>query len=424
VTGATGATGATGTAGATGSTGAVGATGPTGPNARSIVFSTGQVLNGGSVVSAAPILMGFGNHAVETIDGSGESTSPVEAGGFSFPVPFSGTIQNLQVSADLFVGSVTSINTVGLQYDFTVFVAPSAPNNGIAHIASSYTTTPLTTSVYFGPPAAPAQAGRFYSATNINTGSITVNAGDTIGVRVRTLQSTDPSASDIYQVSFSASLSYVPSNSNSVTLGNHGFTQNVNVSSITSSPLSVAAGSSVYVAISAGGAQTVTSVTDSEGHTYVKAASQANGSIDTEIWYVDGVTASGAFTVTTSLTGNTSVTMEVAEIQGAANPSLDGSGVNTGHSLLPGASATSTVNNGFGLLSVVTANNGAQSFTEVAPDFIIDTSPAPAPGGQNVAGADLGQYLGASGPNTLSANVTGHGASAVDWAAVAVSIKP
>src|SRR6202040_396305 len=111
------------------------------------------------------------------------------------------------------------------------------------------------------------------------------------------------------------------------------FGQNVNVSSITSSPLSVGAGSSVYVAISAGSSRTVTSVTDSEGHTYVKAASQANGAIDTEIWYVVGVTASSAFTVTATFTGNTSATVEVAEIQGAANPSLDSSGVNTGHSL-------------------------------------------------------------------------------------------
>ncbi len=206
--GSTGATGTTGATGATGSTGAVGATGPTGPNARSIVFSTGQVLNGASVVSAAPILMGFGNHAVETIDGNGESTNPIEAGGFSFPVPFSGTIQNLQVSADVLVASVTSINTVGLQYDFTVFVNRSGNSGGSFFLSTQYLTTPLTTSVHFGP--APAFPGGFYAATNINTGSITVNAGDRIGVRVRTLQSTDPSASDISQVSFNASVSYVP----------------------------------------------------------------------------------------------------------------------------------------------------------------------------------------------------------------------
>ncbi len=161
-------------------------------------------------MSAAPVLLGFGNNSTEVIDGSGESTMPPEAGGFSFPVPFSGTIQNLQVSADLLVASVVSINTLGLQYDFEVFVAPSAPNNGIDHLSSPYVTTPLTTSVRFGSPNNVVTAGTFRSATNINTGGITVNAGDRVGVRVRTLASTDPSAADITELSFSATISYSP----------------------------------------------------------------------------------------------------------------------------------------------------------------------------------------------------------------------
>jgi hypothetical protein len=153
--------------------------------------------------------MGFGNHTVEATDGSGESTSPPEAGGFAFPIPFNGTIQNLQVSADLLVTSVAWINVTGLQYDFTVFVAPSVPNDGSAHLASPYVTTPLTSSVRFGFPSV-VTAGSFYTATNLNTGPITVNRGDRIGVRVRTTQATDPSAADITQLSFSASFSYVP----------------------------------------------------------------------------------------------------------------------------------------------------------------------------------------------------------------------
>jgi len=209
-TGATGIAGATGVTGATGPSGVTGATGATGPNARTIAFSTGQVLNGSSVVSSAPILVGFGNHTVETIDGSGESTSPPEAGGFAFPVPFSGTIQNLQVSVDLLVASGVSINTLGLQYDFTLFVAPSAPNNGIDHLASPYVATPLNVSVRFGFPNSIITAGTFRTATNINPGSIVVNPGDRVGIRVRTTPSTDPSAADVTQLSFSATLSYVP----------------------------------------------------------------------------------------------------------------------------------------------------------------------------------------------------------------------
>ena len=164
------------------------------------------------MVSAAPRLMGFGSNTVEVIDGFGESTMPPEAGGFAFPIPFAGVVNNLQVSCDLLVASVVSINTLGLQYDFTVFLAPSVPNNGIDHLASPYVTTPLTTSVNFGFPNTVITAGTFRAATNINTGtSLIVAAGDRIGVRIRTLAPTDPSAADITQLSFSATLSYTRS---------------------------------------------------------------------------------------------------------------------------------------------------------------------------------------------------------------------
>jgi hypothetical protein len=175
-----------------------------------IAFSSGIVRSGATVVSAAPVLLGMGNSTVEVINFSGESTSPPEAGGFSFVVPYNGVIQNLQVSTDLLAASQVSINTLGLQYDFTVFVSPSSPNNGTDHAALPYLTRPLTSSVRFGFPNTIINAGTFRSATNINTGSIVVSAGDRIGIRVRTLQSTDASASDITQLSFSASLIYTP----------------------------------------------------------------------------------------------------------------------------------------------------------------------------------------------------------------------
>ncbi|MEK8131795.1 hypothetical protein WMW72_28190 [Paenibacillus filicis] len=155
--------------------------------------------------------MGFGNHTVEVIGGSGESTMPPEAGGFAFPIPHAGTVQDLQISVDLLVASVVSINTLGLQYEFTVFRAPSVPNTGIDHISAPYVTTPLTSSVRFGFPNTVITAGTFRTATNRNVGgSLIVAEGDRIGIRVRTLMSTDPSAADITQLSFSASLSYTP----------------------------------------------------------------------------------------------------------------------------------------------------------------------------------------------------------------------
>ncbi|MBK9981943.1 MAG: hypothetical protein IPP15_05875 [Saprospiraceae bacterium] len=173
-----------------------------------IPFSTGVILSGATVVSFAPVLMGFGSHTTEVINGSGESTSPPEAGGFTFTVPFSGTIQNLAISADLLVASVASINVTPLIYNVTVYRAPSTPNNGVSHLSSPYVTSPLTGTLSFGGPTNTLNAGTFYTATNINTGSLAVTAGDRIGVRIRTAQSSDPSAADITQLSFSASLFY------------------------------------------------------------------------------------------------------------------------------------------------------------------------------------------------------------------------
>ncbi|KQX68949.1 hypothetical protein [Paenibacillus sp. Root444D2] len=222
IAGAIGAAGLAGPAGPAGATGPqgipgpIGATGPAGPPGGGLIpFSTGIIISGATVVSAAPILMGFGSHTVEVIGATGESTMPPEAGGFAFPIPFAGTVQDLQISVDLLVASVVSINTLGLQYDFTVFRAPSVPNNGIDHSSSPYVTTPLTSSVRFGFPntvITPGNPSGFRTATNINVGgSLVVAAGDRIGIRVRTLAETDASAADITQLSFSASLSYTPS---------------------------------------------------------------------------------------------------------------------------------------------------------------------------------------------------------------------
>jgi hypothetical protein len=179
------------------------------PNSSLIPFSTGNILNGASVVSAAPILMGFGNSTVQAIDGLGTSVFPPQMGGFSFTAPYTGIIKDLQVSADLLVVSPIFINTIGLRYDFTVFVGSSSPNNGISHFTLQYLTTPLTVSVNFGFPYTGIAPGTYQSATNLNTGSISVNAGDRIGIRVRTSQGTDPSASDITQLSFNASVRYL-----------------------------------------------------------------------------------------------------------------------------------------------------------------------------------------------------------------------
>ena len=178
------------------------------PRGGLIPFSTGPFLNGASVQSTVPILMGFGSQTVETIGPGGESTNPVEVGGFAFTIPHTGMIKSIQISADILVTSIVSINTIPVIYHFTVIRAPSVPNNGICHIASPYLTTPLKSSLTFGGPTNTVLPGTYYNATNINPGSLAVTAGDRICVQVRTESASDPSTSDINQLSFSASLIY------------------------------------------------------------------------------------------------------------------------------------------------------------------------------------------------------------------------
>ena len=214
-TGVVGPQGPTGpsTPGPTGPAGATGPStpGPTGASGTSLIpFSTGIIRSGATVTSAAPLLMGFGSATVEVINGAGESTSPPEAGGFAFPIPDAGVLRNLQVSVDLLVASVASINVTPLTYVFTVFLAPSATNSGVWHLAAPYVTTAFTTSVTFGGGAPAIVAGTFYAATNLALGPLAVSAGDRVGIRIRTAVASDPSAADITQVSYSASLSYSP----------------------------------------------------------------------------------------------------------------------------------------------------------------------------------------------------------------------
>jgi hypothetical protein len=211
--GPSGPLGPQGIPGATGPSGPEGPTGPSGPSAPTgsglIAFSTGTVIAGPAVNSTNPVLLGFGSHQVIS-DPTGDSITPPQAGGFAFPVPFAGTVGNLQVSADLRTASNVSINTLGLQYIFTVYLASSDPNDGVDHPSSRYEVTPLTASVRFGAPNTTLPPIAFRTATNLSTGSISVNAGDRIGIRVMTLPGTDPSTADVSELALSATLSYLP----------------------------------------------------------------------------------------------------------------------------------------------------------------------------------------------------------------------
>src|SRR5207248_2205843 len=127
--------------------------------------------------------------------------------------------------------------------------------------------------------------------------------------------------------------------------------------------IAVAGGSSIYVSIQVSGSQTVSAVADSEGNVYTKAIGSTNGTLDIEIWYFDNVASSAGLIVTATLSGAANVAIEVAEIRGAANPSLDAAAGGSGHSLIGSATVTTTTVNDFGILSIATANNGNQSFS-------------------------------------------------------------
>ena len=215
-----------GPAGATGPSGPSGSTGPSGSSGTSeglIVFSSGTVLSAPAQgTMAAPIMLGFGSSAVMTIgspfDVTGQSTLPPQAGGFAFPVPFTGTIKDFQVSCDLLVAALFGAGAQPLEYIFTVFRQQAlATNDGTGYAVSPapstspvYINTTFTTSVTFAPPTSIPASGEYYSATNLNTGSLVVNAGDRIGIRVSTANAASDSdaITGVTSLSFSASLVY------------------------------------------------------------------------------------------------------------------------------------------------------------------------------------------------------------------------
>jgi hypothetical protein len=206
-------------------------------------------------------------------------------------------------------------------------------------------------------------------------------------------------------------------------LGNHSINQNVGVATITSTPISVSAGSSVYIAIQVGDSQTVTSVTDSQSNTFTGAANIQLNSIFNTIWYFDGVVADPSYTVTVNTTGTCSIQVEVAEFIGTATPSLDTSNTRNSPSQpvtqILSITLSTIKNNDYGFLSCMSANNsGSDVFTEISSGTIIDVSAAPVvPSGVDVTGASLGLPFGIAGDYTMNALSPHNG-----WNAVIVGI--
>lgn len=190
--------------GPTGPTGPTGPAGSEGPSISNLIAFSSGLLVGSVVSSSFNYQLGFG----VTIPNSVTPFIP-ESAATAFPVPFDGTVQNLQISADLTTtNELGSINTVPVEYVFTVYIAPSFPNDGLSHVASPYVDTALTSTLTIGGPANPVAPDTSYAATNINLGSLAVSAADRIGIYVRATLASDESIRDIGQLSFGATLTY------------------------------------------------------------------------------------------------------------------------------------------------------------------------------------------------------------------------
>lgn len=214
-----------------------------------------------------------------------------------------------------------------------------------------------------------------------------------------------------------------PGNVNSIIIGNHSYVMGNTTTAFTSSPIIVSTGSSVYASIQVGRSATVSNVIDNEGNVYTKAISSVNGSIETEIWYIDNVIGSGYYTITAVLTSSANIIIEVVELKGTAIPSLNFTSSSMGTDIIASSTVTTNVFNEFGLLSIVAENIDGIYFSSVPPDFVIDgTSKLPV-GPDSIAGADIGQFFFEPNTYTMSTRIFG-GLGPVNYAVAAVSIKP
>lgn len=115
-----------------------------------------------------------------------------------------------------------------------------------------------------------------------------------------------------------------------VSVGSNNFLQLVGVTNAQTAPLSISAGSSIYVFTGVGvlsGAVPISTVTDNQGNTYTRGAFAYSGECGSEVWYTDGtvgvgVNAAAALRVTVTVAGVANLCVSVNEIIGAGNPSF------------------------------------------------------------------------------------------------------
>jgi hypothetical protein len=200
--------------------------------------------------------------------------------------------------------------------------------------------------------------------------------------------------------------------SSGLTIANHSISTAKNIATVTSTPIQVSSGSSIYICLSFGSSRTVLSITDNQTQSYALATRKSYGTLSTEIWYIDNVSASTSYMATATLSGTAHSTLSLVEILGADTPSL--ANIGTGTSGASASLITDSVSapvNSLCLLSVV----GDEIFSAVAPAFLLDTALS-----TSIAGSNVARKVGSAGIYSISATV----ANKTDWAAASVSIQP
>jgi hypothetical protein len=214
------------------------------------------------------------------------------------------------------------------------------------------------------------------------------------------------------------------------TLGSTNLTMIAASVTLSSTPLSISNGSSIYLCIAVGSSRQINAVSDNQGNTYVFVRRSTRAPITSEIWYTDavigvGTLASSNFIVTITASGSCDMSLKVCEIIGASNPSIGTSVGSTGTSsssiTLSGINTTVPV--AFGLLSIASQNTGSVTFTAISPSFIIRATPAPSPiSPAQIADSSVGRQFTATGNYSMGVNIVGT-SSSLRWAAVAVWIR-
>jgi hypothetical protein len=203
-------------------------------------------------------------------------------------------------------------------------------------------------------------------------------------------------------------------------------------SGATTTPFSVNQGDSVYVFIGYGcgsGSIDVSSVSDTGGNTYVRAAKKQNATQGSypaqEIWYADNVPTVGALTVTVAFSGHTFYYFSAVQVTGAnGSGSLDAVSSGATGNTNPGSDPTLTLTPS-DLVVACNCENRFSGTTTSASGFTQDTTGRSGPSG-TVGGGSSDIYMdlwetSAAAPGVYNSDLSA--ATPQAFALITVAIK-